>query len=329
MSTSKPCISIVGLGLIGGSIGLALRQAGVASAVIGHDREPVAHREAKRLGAVDRAEWNLISACERADFVILATPVGAIEETLEAIGPYLRPGCVVMDTASLKRPVLAWAAQRLPDQVHFVGGNPILNTPVSTHGGLGAARADLFMGGLFCLVPAPTTDSDAVKLAADLVSILGAKPLFLDAEEHDGLLAAVDHLPVLLALAMLEAMIRQPAWRELRKVAGPAFEASTQLITPSSVTHSDLYVLNRENVVRWIDELRASLDSIRGTLLEEETEALAERFLKTQEERQKWLADHATGEWHEGPQTEMPARMSFMDSLFGTFWRRKPQKDKS
>jgi prephenate dehydrogenase len=297
--------------------------------VIGHDRDHAAHQEAKKLGAVDRTEWNLISACEGADLVVLATPAGAIEETLEAIGPYLRSGCVVMDTASLKGAVLAWAARHLPQGVHFVGGNPILGAAVGGQGGLEAARADLFKGALFCMVPAPTTDSDAVKLTVDLVSILGAKPLFLDAEEHDGLLAAVDHLPVLLDLAMLEALIRQPAWRELRKVAGPAFEAGTQLITPSSAANSDLHVLNKENVVRWIDELSASLDSIRGTLVEGETEALAERFLKAQEERQKWLADQSSGEWHDGPQTEMPPRMSFMDSLFGTFWRRKPKKDKS
>jgi prephenate dehydrogenase len=329
VSASKPRISIVGLGLIGGSIGLALRQAGVASTVIGHDRDRLANSEAKKLGAVDRVEWNLISACEGSDFIILATPAGAIEETLEVIGPYLRPGCVVMDTASLKRPVLAWAAQHLPDQVHFVGGDPILSATVSGQGGLEAARADLFRGGLFCLVPASTTDSDAVKLAADLVSLLGAKPLFLDAEEHDGLLAAVDHLPVLLALVMMETLVRQPAWRELRKVAGPAFEACTQLITPLSVADSDLFVLNRDNVVRWIDELSASLDSIRSVLIDQETEALVDRFLNAQEERQKWLADHASGERHEGPRTEMPPRMSLMDSLFGTFWRRKPKKDES
>jgi prephenate dehydrogenase len=327
VSASKPRISIVGLGLIGGSIGLALRQAGVASSVIGHDRDRLANSEAKKLGAVDRVEWNLISACEGSEVIILATPAGAIEETLEAIGPYLRPGCVVMDTASLKRPVLAWANKHLPDQVHFVGGDPILSATVRGQGGLEAAQADLFRGGLFCLVPAATTDSDAIKLAADLVSLLGAKPLFLDAEEHDGLLAAVDHLPVLLALTMVETLIRQPAWRELRKVAGPTFAAGTQLITPSSVAHSDLLILNRDNIVRWIDELSASLDSIRGTLVEEDTEALVDRFLKVHEERHRWLADHAAGEWYEGPRTEMPPRMSLMDSLFGTFWRRKPKKD--
>ncbi len=329
MSASKPRISIVGLGLIGGSIGLALRQGGVASSVIGHDRDRFANSEAKKLGAVDRVEWNLISACEGSDVIILATPVGAIEATLEAIGPYLRPGCVVMDTASLKQPVLAWAAQHLPEQVHFVGGDPILSATVRGQGGLEAARADLFQGGLFCLVPPVTTDSDAVKLAADLVSLLGAKPFFLDVEEHDGLLAAVEHVPMLLALAMIETLIRQPSWRELRKVAGPAFEASTQLITPSSVGYSDLFALNRGNVVHWIDEFSASLDSIRGALGEEDKGALVDRFLTAQEERQKWLADRVTGVWDEQLRTEMPPRMSIMDTLFGALWRRKPKKDKS
>lgn len=329
MSASKPRVSIVGLGLIGGSIGLALRQAGVASSVIGHDLSHVASREAKKLGAVDRAEWNLISACEGSDFIILATPVGAIEETLKAIGPYLRPDCVVMDTASLKGPVLDWAGQHLSDQVHFVGGDPILDATVRGQGGLEAARPDLFNGGLFCLVPAARASSEAVKLAADLVSLLGAKPYFLDVEEHDSLLAAVDHVPMVLAQAMVETMIRQPTWRELRKMAGPAFATSTQLIAPSSAASGDLVALNKDNVVRWIDEFSASLDSIRRMLVEEETEALANGFLTAQGERQKWLADRATGEWYEGPRPEMPPRVSFMDSLLGTFWRRKPEKDES
>ncbi len=327
MSREKPRVSVVGLGLIGGSIGLALRQADVVSTVIGHDRERTAGNEAKRLGVVDQVHWNLISACEDSDLVILALPVGAIEETLKVIGPYLRPGCVIMDTASVKRPVMTWATEHLPGRVHFVGGNPILSTAFEAQGGLEAARADLFQTGVFCLVPSPTADSDAVKLVTDLVSILGAKPLFMDAAEHDGLLAAVEHLPTVLALAMLEVVIYQPAWRELRKVAGPAFEAGTQLVTLNSVAHSDLYVLNRDNLVRWIDQLSASLNSIRQTLEEDQAEALLERFQHALEGRQKWLLDRSEGQWFEGPRTEMPARMSVMDSLFGSFWRRKPKAE--
>jgi prephenate dehydrogenase len=327
VSTSKPRITIVGLGLIGGSIGLALRQAEAASAIIGHDNSRPVAEEAKKLGAVDRVHWNLISACEESDLVILATPVGAIEETLEATGPYLRPGCVVLDTASIKGPVMDWAAKHLPGQVHFVGGDPILSS--TTHGqwGIEAARADLFHRGLFCLVASPKAQADSVKLATDLVSILGAKPLFLDAAEHDGLLAAVEHLPAVLSLALLETVIHQPSWRELRKVAGSSFEAGTQLLSGNSLEHSELYLLNRENVLRWIDALTASLGSIRQALAEDQSEALVGLFEGAVQERQKWLADRTGGQWYEGPRTDMPPKPSMMDSLLGSFWRRKPAKE--
>jgi prephenate dehydrogenase len=326
MSAEKPRISIVGLGLIGGSIGLALRQAEVAAAVIGHDRDRSASNEAKRKGAVDQIHWNLVSACEEADLVVLATPVGAIEDTMKAIGPYLRPGCVVMDTCSVKSPVMGWAADNLPEQVYFVGGNPILGMTPAAPGGLEAARADLFQNGVFCLVPSPKADEASVRLVTDLATILGAKPLFLDAAEHDGLLAAVEHLPFIVALAMLETATGQPTWRELRKMAGPAFDSGTQLVAPDSVAHSDLYLLNRDNLVRWIDTLSASLGSIREMLAEDQEEAFAARLKAALQERQKWLADRAQGQWYEGPRTEMPEKPSLMDTFFGTFWRRKPKE---
>jgi len=325
VSTPKPRVTIVGLGLIGSSIGLALRQAEVTSVVMGHDKDRSVSDQAKKRGAVDRVHWNLISACEEADLVILATPIAAIEETLKVIGSNLRPGCVVLDTASLKGPVMGWAETYLPDEVHFVGGDPILSTGTTGQGGLEAARADLFHLGLFCLIPSTKADSAAVELASDLVSVLGARPLFLDAAEHDGLLAGVEHLPTLLALAMVEAMTDQPTWRELRKVAGPGFELGTQFVTESSMDNRDLYLLNRDNLVRWIDVLIAELDSIRDGLSENEPEAWAKRWQKAVQERQKWLADRTQGQWYEGPKTEMP-RMNLADSFLGTFWRRRPKE---
>ena len=325
MSKPKPRVSIVGLGLIGSSIGLALRKAGLTSAVIGHDSGRGVANEARRIGAVDKADWNLISACEDADLVILAAPVRAIEELLKVLGPNLRPGCVVLDTAAVKEPVMAWAAASLPEQVHFVGGDPILSKALRGQWGVENARADLFEGGVFCLVPAAGTDPEAIQLVSSMASILGAKPLYLDAAEHDGLLAAVDHLPALLSLAMLETVIDQPAWRELRKVAGPAFESSTQLVTGNSVAHSDLSILNRENVVRWIDALSVSLTSLREVLIEGDVEPLDARLLHALEERQKWLHDRGAVEWNEGHQTEMPKRDNMADALLGSWWRRKPK----
>ena len=327
MSESKPRVSIVGLGLIGSSIGLALRKAGVTSKVIGHDVGRGVAAEAKRIGAIDKVDWNLIAACEDADLVVLAAPVRAIEESLKFLGPNLRPGCVVLDTASVKEPVMAWAAASLPEHVHFIGGNPVLSKAMRGQWGVENARADLFEGALFCLVPAPDANSEAIQLVSNMTTILGAKPLYMDAIEHDGLLAAVEHLPTLLSLVMLETVVDQPAWRELRKVAGPAFESSTQLVTANSVAHSDLSMLNKENVVRWIDALSASLASLREVVSEGEVEPLDDRILHALEERQKWLHDRGEGMWYEGPDSELPKRTSLADAFLGSLWRRKPKKE--
>lgn len=327
MGESKLQVTIVGLGLIGGSIGLALRESDVPSAVVGHDKDLDIGNQAKKLGVVDRVDWNLIAACAKADLVILAIPAGAIQETLEIIGPELRLGCVVMDTASLKEAVLAWATDSLPEQVYFVGTDPILPRIVEGEGGLASARADLFRGGLFCLVPAPGVDETAVKVITDLVAILGANPLFFDAAEHDGLLAAVDHLPSLLALALLETVVGQPSWRESRKVAGASFESSTYLPSTDPAALGDLSVANRDNILRWLDTFSASLASIRQSLAEEQAEVLALRFQKVLEERQKWLQDRDVGRWDERLVQEMPAHVGLLDTLLGSLWGKRPKAD--
>jgi prephenate dehydrogenase len=328
MSGPKPQVTIVGLGMIGASMGLALRQAGVASAVIGHDKDMRIANQARKLEAVDKAEWNLISACEKADLIILATPMGAIEPTLTAIAPYLHPGCVIIDTATLKAPVLASAEAILPKEVHFVGTDPIIGSQLSggietQATGLKAARADLFKDALFCVVPGSQADASAVKLAIDLATILGAKPFFLDAAEHDGLLAAVDHLPAITALALLEMAIKQPSWQELRKLAGPPFELATHLASTDPSSYSDLAVANRDNLVRWIDALSASLASLRQELAEGSPEALAERFTEAAAERDRWLNDRATGQLMEiRRESQMPAKSEIFDAFLGSGLRK-------
>jgi prephenate dehydrogenase len=325
MSESKPRVTIIGLGLIGTSIGLALQASEAVDQIVGHDKNRAASNQAKSAGAIDKAEWNLIAACDRADLVILATPLDAIEPTLTAIGPELRRGCVVMDTAPVKQQVLA-AARALPDGVHFVGGNPILGGPVEGTG-TQAARADLLRGSLFCVVPAARTESSAVKLISDLVTILGATPLFLDAAEHDGLVGAVDHLPGLLALALMDMVTGQPTWRELRKMAGPAFEAATRPADGEPEAQAEIYHGNRENLIRWLDSFSAALREVRRMLAEDSAE-LSEHLTSAQSERKTWLADWQVGTWQEGPGTEMPERPGLLEGFLGGFIRRPDKQQR-
>lgn len=328
MSVSKPRITIVGLGLVGGSLGMALRRLEVAEAVVGHDYNRLVGNEAKSKGAVDKVHWNLISACEEADLVILALPLDAIADTLEVIGPHLRPGCVVMDTAAVKRPVLDWAAQALPETVHFVGADPILTRIPEGVSGIVAARPDLFQGGLFCIVPSPAASAQAIELVSSLVTAVGAGPLFLDAVEHDGLRAGVDQLPSLLALALLETVVRQPTWRELRKMAGPSFEASTRLRGAQPEGEVEGWLANRDNVLRWLDGLMATLTSLRQAVEEGKAEELVAQFQEDWKERQRWASDRETGDWREGPEVEMPSRPGLMETFFGGLvTRRRPREE--
>jgi prephenate dehydrogenase len=186
----------------------------------------------------------------------------------------------------------------------------------------------LFQNALFCLVPAPDADAEAVKLATDLVRILGAKPVFFDAAEHDGLMAAVDHLPAALSLTLMQMVVSQPTWRELRKVAGQSFEASTRLASSDPAAFVDMCMSNRDNLVRWIDTYISSLTLLRQQLTNDQAEELTKGYTRALEERNKWLVDRAQGYWDEGTRAEMPERPNLMDTFLGTFWRRDRKRSK-
>ena len=329
---SKPRITIVGLGFIGGSIGLALHQAEAGLEIVGHDRERGAANRAKKIGAVDKTDWNLVSACEDADLIVIAIPVGGIKSTLEAIGPYLKPGCLITDTASIKSPVVEWAEEILPDGVNFVGGDPIISHVGATaaggaEGGIDTARADLFSGAVYCLTPAAGAAPNAVKLASDFVYLLGAQPYFLNPLEHDGLMAGVDHLPFVLSAALLGVTTESPSWREMRKLAGGAFESATGFVSADPTTYRDACLVNRENIARWIDACSEKLGELKETILAGDAEELERVFDEAMVSRMRWLRAREAGDW-EKQSSDIPSMGSFMGQLFGLGMlgkRRRPE----
>lgn len=314
--TGKMQITIVGMGMIGASAGLAMHRYADKVTVVGHDRDNRLAGQAKALGAVDRTEWNLINAVSNADRILLALPVSEIRETLDAIKQDLKPGCLLLDTANVKVPVLRWAAELLPDNVHMVGGHPIL---VAEDPGISGARADLFQDKLFCLTAGQREDDMAVRLAADFVEALGAKPFFLDSVEHDGMMAAVEHLPSLLAGALMDAARKSPAWTDMRKLAGSQFYTSTLVLAGDGQAAARACLANREHVLRWIDEMMGQLGAWRESLLEEDQETLAQAFDQGLEARRKWLEAQARGVWEEpdAAMSEIPTTGSQMRQLIG------------
>jgi len=312
---AKSRITIVGLGLIGGSLGLALQRVKTNFEIMGHDLDHAVAGRAQKLGAVDRTDWNLISACEGADLIFIATPVMAIKETLSAIAPYLKPGCIVTDTATTKWQVMRWAEEILPDTVNFVGGDPL----VSKEGtGIDAASADLFTGALYCLIPLPDAEPEAVRLLADLVSLIGARPYFIEAAEHDGLVAGVDHLPFILSTALLNATSRSASWREMRRMASYTFREATRFASDDPHTYRDICLTNRQSIVRWIDACLESLREVRELVAAEDGEGLESLFTEMLATRGKWLQGVDEEQSEARRALEEAGRRGLRELLFGS-----------
>jgi prephenate dehydrogenase len=322
-------LTIVGMGQIGASVGLALADQTEVIHRLGHDRDIRIARRAEKMGALDKVSINLPSAVEEADMVLLALPVDQIRETLEIVRDDLKEGAVVMDTGPVKQVVAAWVEELLPPGRFYVGLSPVLN-PVYLHDidyGPEAAHPDLFRDGLIGIVSPPGVPSDAIKLAADLTRLLGANPLFADPLEMDGLVAATHILPQLMAASLLNATIGQPGWQEGRKVAGRSYaEVTAPVMYPTEPkTLTTAAMLNRENVMRVLDSLVASMNAIRNDLSTEDSETLEERLIRAREGRKVWLQGRMTADWaaEEVSTVEAPT----VSEMFGRFIGRGRKKE--
>jgi len=286
-------ITIIGLGLIGGSIGLALRRAGAGLEVVGFARRPEVASRALELGAVDRTEGSLISAVKDAELVLIATPAMAMKEILADIGGSLREGSIVTDTASTKAKVMDWAEETLPPSVSFIGGHPMAGKETS---GIEAADGDLFQGCTYCLIAGSGAAKEARDTVAGLVGQIGANPLFIDASEHDSLVAGISHLPLLISVALIAATTKSPSWPEMARLAASGFRDLTRLASGDPRMSRDICLTNRDPILHWIDDYIEEMRALRCLVSEGgvkgdggESEKLEEAFIRAREEREGWL----------------------------------------
>ncbi|HKG26147.1 MAG TPA: prephenate dehydrogenase/arogenate dehydrogenase family protein [Thermomicrobiales bacterium] len=327
-------VAIVGLGLIGGSIGLGLRrwseQNGKsgqgALEVIGFDTDLDQQHFAKKIGAVDSAEWELGKAIRNADLVVVCTPVRAAKEVFADIAPHLKSGAVVTDTGSTKEEVLAWAEELLPRTVSFVGGHPMAGKAQSIEG----AEAELFKGVTWCVTPAVSADDAAIRNVLGMIAALGAEPYFLDPGEHDAYVAGISHLPFVLAATLMNALAKDPSWRDMKSLTAGGFRDMTRLAAASPDMHRDIAVTNREAIKRWIDQYLLALQDFRASLDASEDQTTADLtafFTQARDARAEWATQTTReGELLQGTQAEL-SKEGFGDQmgrmLFGGFMRRR------
>ncbi len=316
-------VTIIGLGQIGASIGLALADHADKIRRVGSDIEPEIAARACRMGAVDRVEHNLNAAVRDADIVLLAIPLDQMEEMIAAIGPELKPGAVLMEVSPAKVVAARWATEHLGEGCSYVGITPVLNPQYlnGRGGGLDAAREDLFHGGLFGIVQLPGTPNGALQAAVSLANMVGASPFFADLYEMDGLMTAVRLLPQLVSAALVRTVMDQPGWREARKVSGRVFAQATSPAADleSAPALAQAVMANRENLLYALDQLVATLRSLQDDIAQERTRAVGEFLAQACEDVIRWRAERGSGEWQAEafPNLEETRPVGILESLLG------------
>jgi prephenate dehydrogenase len=282
-------VVIIGLGLIGGSIGLALNRWSAANDnalhITGFDDDMDKQSKAKRIGAVNDTQWSLTAAIDDADVIIVATPVGTMKDVFENIGGILKEGAIVTDTGSTKADVMEWA-KILPSHVHFVGGHPMAGKSES----LDAADPDLFNGATWVVCPSVTASEAAIRSVLGIIAATNAEAYFADPIEHDSYVAGISHLPFLVAATLVDTVTSDSSWRDMKSLAASGFKDTTRLALGNPTMHRDILVTNGPAVARWIDQMIESLQSTRELLVGDPEVAREELFAllnRAQDERAK------------------------------------------
>lgn len=286
---SGPRIALIGVGLIGGSIGLAVRERVPAvSEIVGFDPAPGVAEQAVRLGAIDRAAESLETAVEGAEIVILASPVATLVDNAKAVLAVCGPDVVVTDVGSTKREIVSAL-----DDPRFIGGHPIAGAETA---GVEHARADLFDDSTWFLTPTENTTGTGLERLIRLTKALGAQPHAVDATEHDKLLADISHLPHVLANALVtQAAGTISADDGQLTVVGPSFRDATRVAGANSSIWRDIYLSNHDALVPAIDSVIGRLQEFRDALKEGDGDRIVELNEQAKADRQTLLEQDLVG----------------------------------
>lgn len=282
-------VAVVGLGLIGGSIGLALRNAKAAQQLTGYDLGKGVTAHARKIGAIDQAYDSLADAVRGAELVILATPIGAMRSLLQNIASVASPGSVVTDVASTKLQVISWAEEYLPTSVSFVGGHPLVGDEVN---GINSMNAALFQNRIYCLTPTKRTSPAALNKVTQLIEVLGARVRFLEPAEHDGQAACVSQLPFVVSSILMRTVAESPAWGDAVWLSGRSLKDMTSLSSGSPERYRDISLTNSEALSRCLSDFIRELITFRDQLNAHDNSVI-QTFTSAQQFFEQWQAARA------------------------------------
>lgn len=277
-------VSIIGMGLIGGSIGLELRHRKMAGHVIGCGRNLGNLRLAKRRGLADEVTRDTARAVRVSDLVIVCTPVTSMEALLKVIAENARPGTLVIDCGSTKSVVTAWAEKILPREIAFVGCHPMAGTERS---GAAAALKDLFKKRLCLITPSRHSDKKTVEKVKKLWKKMGSRVEVLTPARHDNLVAAVSHLPQMVASALFSTVTGELSMDQIQNYAGGGLKDTTRIAASPAEMWRDIALTNSANLLNLLTRFEAEVAGLKKRIKKAAAVELKNYFSRVSEMRQR------------------------------------------
>jgi len=275
-------VAIAGVGLIGGSLALAGKRAGIFGSVIGSGRGKANLDAAMRLSIVDEVTFDLAEAARGADLFFAATPVESISWVIQRVARHLPDGCVITDGGSVKGPIVRELEKELPDRLHFVGGHPVAGTEKT---GAEAAFAELFQDRYTALTPTEKTSKQALAKVQAMWEAVGSKVAIMTAEEHDNTMAVISHMPHLAAFALMEAV----AWADpdggMRRFAAGGLRDTTRIAASDPVMWRDIFSMNKKAVLDALSRYQQSLEGFRQSIEADDFDEIMGRIGRSREIR--------------------------------------------
>jgi len=269
-------ITIIGVGLIGGSFAKGLKDSGLAKTVMGFGQDESSLRKAIELGVIDEFSTDMQTAVVDSDLILLAVPLGVMEAVLEEMKPYLRQGTIITDAGSAKSSVITSAIKvfgQLPD--FFVPGHPIAGKEKS---GVTAADPALYLKHRVILTPTEHTNADAVQLVTELWQALGANVEVMSAEQHDDIFAATSHLPHLLAFSLVDLLNEHPELGNVFPYTAGGFRDFTRIASSDATMWRDIALTNSTAIVKWLKNYQASIAALTELVETQQGEQLFKLF---------------------------------------------------
>jgi len=281
-------VAIIGLGMIGGSIALALKKSKVKGLqVIGIPRREETLKEALKAGAIDEGTTDYKKGVAGADVVFICTPINLVLPIIRQIAPYLKKGAIVSDVGSSKADIVGQAEKILAKRAFFIGGHPMAGKETVK---FAAAEPGLFQGRVWILTKTTKTDARALAAVSRLAGLMGARVIKIDPQTHDLVVAAVSHMPLAVAAALVNTIAGEGKKELMAKIAASGFRDTTRIASGDPLLGLDMFISNKKAVLKMISAFKKALTNLEREIIEGKREKIRATLTKA-----KKLRDHIYG----------------------------------